>query len=463
MGGNVVADAVADGVVESGPATEPPADAHPGHGTKPYRAYILGVLMVIYGINLLDRGLVALLQEKIKPEFHLSDFQLGLLGGPAFALCNALAGLPMARLAERFNRIGVLAVATVLWSAMTALCGLAVSFPMLLLARFGVGIGEAGCLPPTQSVISDYFPAGKRASAISIHLTAIPIGTVLAAMIGGVVADHYGWRMAFMVLGAPGVLIALICWLTVREPPRSGEVLAGEAAGTARKTEAPNLREAVRELMSKPSFWHIALATGLVNFVAVGNGQYLVSFLLRVHHISLSQVALILGPLVGGITVAAVYLTGRGLSALTEKNKAWLGRWPGIGVALNAPVMICAYLAPSMWIVVPLQMVALVCSSAYLISLYTTAQGVVQPRVRATATAVVIMVINVIGYGLGPPAIGALSDFMKDHVVAFGLSDTAHAAAQGLRYALVCGVLVNLWASAHYLIGSTKLKQDWVG
>jgi predicted MFS family arabinose efflux permease len=449
---------VTDIVAEAKTAPAAAAEPHIGHGTKPYRAYVLGVLMVIYAVNLLDRGLVALLQEKIKPEFHLSDFELGLLGGPAFALCNTLAGLPVARLAERFNRIGVLAVCTALWSVMTALCGLAVSFPMLLLARFGVGIGEAGCLPPSQSVISDYFPANKRASAISIHLTSIPIGTIVAGAVGGVVADLYGWRMAFIALGAPGILIALICWLTVREPPRGGAKPAG-----GQKTEPPNFRAAIRELVGKASFWHIALATGLVNFVAVGNGQYIVSFLIRVHHISLTKVGLILGPLVGGLTVVSVWAVGKILSYLTERDRAWLARWPGIGVAIGVPISVLAYLAPSVWIMIPLQLVGLLCTNAYLVSLYTTAQGVVQPRVRATATAVVIMVINVIGYGVGPPAIGALSDFLKAHVVGLGLSDPAHAAAQGLRYALVCGSLVNLWASAHYLIGATKLKNDWVG
>jgi len=431
-----------------------PAESHPGYGTKPYRAYIMGVLMVIYGLNLADRGLVALLQEKIKPEFHLSDFELGLLGGPAFALCNALAGLPVARLSERFNRIGVLAICVALWSMMTAFCGLAVSFPMMLLARFGVGIGEAGCLPPTQSVISDYWPANKRTNAISMHLTAIPFGTIAAGAIGGVVADLYGWRAAFLALGVPGVLIALICWLTVKEPPRSGG---------AEKAEAPNFGAAFKEMLGKGSFWHIALATGLVNFVAVGNGQYVISFLVRQYHVSLTQVGLTLGPLTGGFTVLSVFVVGRILNHLTEKDRAWLARWPGIGVAIGVPISLCAYMAPSFWIMLALQMVGLLCTNAYLISLYTTAQGVVQPRMRATASAMVVIVINTVGYGLGPPAIGALSDFMASHVVAFGLSDAKHAAAQGLRYALMCGALVNLWASVHYLIGSTKLKKDWVG
>ena len=429
------------------------ADAgYPGYGTKPYRAYVLSILFVIYGINLLDRGLVGLLQEPIKHQFHLSDFELGLLGGPAFALCNTFAGLPIARLAERFNRISVLAICTALWSAMTALCGLALSYPMLLFARVGVGIGEAGCLPPSQSVIADYFPANKRASAISIYLMSIPIGAVLAGAVGGVLADHFGWRMAFVALGAPGIAIALICRLTVREPPRAGPI-----------EPTPGFGAALREVMGKASFWHIAFATGLVNFVAVGNGQYLVSFMIREHGMTLSQIGLTTGPLLGIFTALSVYVVGKIINHLSETDRAWLGRWPGIGVALGVPISLCAYMAPSVWIMVPLQMVAILCTNTYLISLYTTAQGIVPPRMRATATALVIMVINTIGYGLGPPAIGALSDFLKDHVVALGLSDGAHVSAEGLRYALMCGSLVNLWAAVHYLIGSTKLKKDWVG
>ncbi|HEX3920003.1 MAG TPA: MFS transporter [Caulobacteraceae bacterium] len=436
----------------------PTNSSFPGFTTKPYRAYVLAVLMVIYGINLLDRGLVALLQEKIKPEFHLSDFELGLLGGPAFALCNAFASLPVARLAERYNRNSVLAVCTALWSLMTALCGLVASFPLLLLARFGVGIGEAGCLPPSQSLISDYFPANRRAAAIAIHLTAIPIGGIIAGVLGGVVADLYGWRMAFIALGGPGILIALICRLTVREPPR------GAGGGAATGSEAtPDLRTALRELLSKRSFWHIALATGLVNFVAVGNGQYIVSFMLRVHHVTLTQVGLVLGPLVGGLTVVVGYAVGKILSALMEKDRAWLARWPAIGVAIGVPVSVAAYLTPSFPMLIVLQIVGLLCTSSYLISLYTTAQGVVQPRVRATASALVIIVINTLGYGLGPPAIGALSDFLSSHAVALGLADAAHASGQGLRYALVIGSVVNLWAAVHYFIGARRLKADWVG
>jgi MFS family permease len=447
---------MADLTLGSNPASTP--KGYPGYGAKPYRAYILAVLMVIYGLNLMDRSLVALLQEKFKPEFHLSDFQLGLLGGPAFAFFNTVASLPIGRLADRFNRIGILSICVAAWSLMTALCGLATSFPMLLLARFGVGVGEAGCLPPSQSVISDYFPSNKRASAIAIHLISIPIGTILASMIGAVVADRYGWRMAFIALGAPGLLIALVCRLTVKEPPRGATMAAdGQPAAT------PSLRAALRELGSKSSFFHIALATGLVNFVAVGNGQYLVSFLLRAHHVSLTQVGLILGPLVGGLTVVSGIVVGKALDYLTARNRAWLARWPAIGVLLAAPLGVVSYLTPSLPMMIALLLAQLLCIGAYLTSLYTTAQGVVQPAVRGTASAMVIVVINTIGYGFGPPAIGALSDFMQAHVVAFGLSDAAHAGAQGLRYAMACGMAVNLWAAVHYWIGSTKLERDWAG
>lgn len=437
-----------------GQTAEPANPGYPGYSTKPYRGYVLGVLMVIYGFNLLDRGLVALLQEQIKPEFGLTDFQLGLLGGPAFALCNTLAGLPLARLSERFNRVGVLAVCTALWSAMTAFCGWAVSFPMLLLARFGVGVGEAGCLPPTQSLIADYFPANKRASAISIHLTAIPIGTIVAGAVAAVIADHYGWRMAFIALGLPGILVALICWLTVKEPPRGGG---------AEATETPGFGDAIKAIVSKASFWHIAIASGLVNFVAVGGGQYTTSFMLRTYDVSLTQIGLIFGPIVGIVTVVSVYAVGKIIDHLSEKDRAWLARWPAIGMAIAGPVTVATYMAPSIWVMIAFQVVGLLCMNTYLITLYATAQGIVQPRVRATATAMVIMVINTIGYGLGPPVFGALSDLFHANVVAWGLSDEQHASAQGLRYALMCGAVVYVWASIHYLIGSTKLKKDWVG
>ena len=440
------------GIAGARPAVAP-AGEFAGIGSKPYRAYVLAMLFVIYAVNLLDRSISGLLQDPIKHEFGLSDFELGLLGGPTFALFYALLGVPIARVAERWNRVSIIAIATATWSAMTVLCGLAVSYPMLLLARMGVGVGEAGSTPPSQSVISDYFPANKRAAAIAIYLVSIPMGVVFASAIGGPIADHYGWRMAFIALGAPGVLVALLFKLTVREPPRSG--------GPAEK--APSFGAALKEVSNKGSFWHIAFAAGLANFVGVGNGQYAASFLLRVHHLSLSWVGIIIGPVMNGVSAITVYFVGALINRLMERDKAWLARWPGIGLLCSAPLSVAAYLAPTWQLWLPLAMLAALCANAYLISVYTTAQCIVSPRIRATSAALVLLCLAVLGYGFGPPAIGALSDFMQAQVVGLGLADNAHKEGEGLRWALVLGATVYAWSGVHFLIGSTKLKKDWVG
>ncbi|MGE3931591.1 MAG: MFS transporter, partial [Hyphomonadaceae bacterium] len=202
-------------------ASEAGAGAFQGHSTQGYRAYVLGALLVVYTFNFIDRVIVGIIQEPIKVEFGLTDFQLGLLGGPAFAILYTLLGIPIARLAERYNRMSILAVCLALWSAMTAACGFAVNYATLLAARIGVSIGEAGCTPPANSVISDYFPAERRASALSIYALGIPIGSMIAAVGGGWIATEVGWREAFIWLGVPGVLLAVIVKLTVKEPPRA--------------------------------------------------------------------------------------------------------------------------------------------------------------------------------------------------------------------------------------------------
>lgn len=227
--------------------TDAAAPAFQGYGTKNYRAYVLGALLVVYTFNFIDRVVIGIIQEPIKEEFGLSDFQLGLLGGPAFAILYTLLGIPIARLAERTNRITVLSICVGLWSLMTAACGFAVNYATLFAARVGVSIGEAGCTPPANSVISDYFPAERRASALSIYALGIPIGSMLAAVGGGWIATEVGWREAFIWLGVPGVLLAVIVKLTVKEPPRA-----------APKADTPSFMSAVSALTKKATFWHVA-------------------------------------------------------------------------------------------------------------------------------------------------------------------------------------------------------------
>ena len=198
------------------------AEAYPGYGDKAYRAYVLGALLLIYIFNFIDRILIGIVQEPIRREFGLDDSAMGWLGGPAFALFYAVMGVPIARWAERANRVSIVAIGAALWSAMTAACGFAGNFVQLALARVGVGVGEAACVPPSHSLISDYFPANRRASALAIFALGVPIGTMMAAVGGGWLAQNFDWRVAFWALGAPGLIAALVFKLTVREPPRAG-------------------------------------------------------------------------------------------------------------------------------------------------------------------------------------------------------------------------------------------------
>src|SRR5215217_3864092 len=282
-------------------ATAPNAAPCPGYGTKPYRAYVLGALLAVYTFNFIDRVVIAIIQQPIKAEFGLTDLQLGLLGGPAFAVLYTLLGIPIARLAEKHNRMTILAICLGIWSGMTALCGIATSYTTLLMARIGVSIGEAGCTPPAQSVISDYFPADKRATAISIYALGVPVGSMLAAIGGGFIATAFGWRETFLMLGLPGLLLAIVVKLTIKEPPR-----AGSTVGVA----APSFVTAFKVLATKPTFWHVALGSAVASFVGYGVGQFLNSYLERTHGLSLFNASMLTGAVLGVAAAFGTFFAG---------------------------------------------------------------------------------------------------------------------------------------------------------
>ena len=263
-----------------------------------YRKYALGVLFVGYVINFIDRSILSLLLEPIKLELALSDTQLGLLGGLAFALFYTCLGIPIAALADRRSRVKILAISMVIWSAMTALCGLAGSFITLLLARIGVGIGEAGASPPSHSLISDYFPIEERATALSIYALGIPFGTMIGNFVGGWGADELGWRTTFFLVGAPGIFVAIIIWFTLREPPRGMSDLGG-AENNADKIEAPQVKEVLALLWSKRSFRHLSFAAGLHAFVSYGAGTWNAPFFIRIHEMSATEVGSVLAVIAG--------------------------------------------------------------------------------------------------------------------------------------------------------------------
>ncbi len=444
------------------------AIGHPGYGAKSYRAYVLGALFVVYTFNFVDRILIGILQEDIGKEFGISDFYLGLLGGPAFAILYTLMGLPIARAAERNNRITIIAIGAAVWSAMTAACGFAGNFTQLVLARIGVGIGEAACVPASQSVITDYFPAHRRATALSIWSLGIPIGSMLAAVGGSWLVANFDWRSAFWLLGAPGIAVAIVFKLTVREPPRAGPA-----------TEPPSFAEALKLLATKRTFWHIAAAGALMAFVGYSTSQFLPAFMVRNFEelgATLAERKLHAGYAFGAIagiaTASGTFLGGFLCDRLSRRHPlvyVWL---PTGALLLACGFYLAAFWQASFWGWFALLMIAPMLHYMYLGPGYAVTQSIVPVRMRATTIAVLILIINLIGYGLGPPIMGALSDtFANADLAPLGLDaagckrDPTPAAcgpalAGGLKYAMLCVVAILPWPALHFwLAGRTFLKE----
>jgi MFS family permease len=430
-----------------------------------YRTYVLAVLCLTFTFNFIDRVLLNIVQEPIKREFALTDFQLGLLGGPAFAIFYTLLGIPIARLAERVSRVAIVSVSVAAWSVMTALCGVASNFSQLLLARMGVGMGEAGCVPASHSIISDYFPPERRTSALSIYSLGTQIGTVLAALLGGWVAQTLGWRTAFIVIGLPGILLALVLALTVKEPARAHAT-----------HDTPPFFATLKALFGKRTFRHVIAGASIVSFVAFSIFQYLNSFLMRSHGLTLIEASMLTGVALG--VCAAIGLLGSAflIEATTKRWPNALTWLPALGLIIAGPLYILAFNAPSIWVAAPALMCAAITHFFYIGPMFSITQGVAEPRMRATATAVLLFLLNLIGTAIGPPAIGALSDFLasiamnaENLTFAQCTTPTSEIAAQctrlqgtGLRWALSAGVLTFIWGGVHFVLAGRSARDDLV-
>lgn len=436
-----------------------------GYGTKGYRGFVLAMLLIVYTFNFIDRVAIDILQEPIKQEFGLVDAQLGLLKGLAFAFLYTILGIPLARLAERANRVTILSVCVGLWSLFTALCGVATNFMQLVAARVGVGIGEAGCTPPAQSIIADYFPSERRATALSIYSMGIHFGSMIAAIGGAWIATEFGWRMTFIVLGIPGIILAVIVKLTVREPPRSGSAVA-----------TPSFGDTLRVLGSKPAFWHMAMGAAITSFVGYGVGGFNIPFLMRVHDLTLLQASQLSGVVFGTFAAIGTFLSGFLADRMSARHPNALAWLPAAGLLWATPLYLLAYLSPSLTIAASIIVVAIIGHYFYLGPMYTVTTSVVHPNMRATSVAILLFVVNMIGYALGPPFVGAVSDFMANRALAVdGLNVElcrkpleAQAAmcaagqAEGLQYAMMIGVCFFLWAALHFLLCARTLRRDVV-
>ncbi len=468
------------------------APAFEGHGTKSYRAYALLMLTVVYTFNFVDRGLIGITQEALKHDLGVDDFQLGVLGGPVFAILYTLLGVPIARFAERSNRITIVTIGAAVWSLMTAACGLAANYLQLVAARVGVGIGEAACTPPSQSVLTDYYPSARRATALAIYALGIPIGTMISAFAGGWLVAHggglfsglapmfnalgirnnlgdgaeiAGWRTVFLALGLPGLIAALILKTTVREPPRAG--------GAA---DAPSFSATLRAIAGKRSFWHIAIAGALMSFVGYSTAQFLVSYSVRNYGVSIAQASGALG-VVAGVSVALGTFSGGFLADRLCGRFPAIAAWlPGAGILVALPVYLLAFGAPNFNTAFLFLLIAPVFHYLYLGPMYAVSQSIVEPRMRATTVAILLLIVNLIGYGLGPPTLGALSDFLANRELAStGLTVAlckapgaehpgacAPALAHGLRFAMMGVTSLLAWPMIHFFLAARHYLKDRV-
>ena len=375
---------------------------------------MLFALLLVYILNFLDRQIVNILAEPIKGELGLSDTQLGLLAGPAFAVFYAVLGIPIARYADnaKTNRVWLISICLAIWSAMTALCGVAQNFVQLALARIGVGVGEAGCTPAAHSLIADSVPPEKRCSAIAFFGLGIPIGGLLGLIIGGVVNDQYGWRMALMLVGMPGILLAFILPLIIRDPRRCADSAHFNTADSPVKAKL-SIKDAVREVFAAKAYLYVFIAASFTAFLSYGKGLWTISFFIRSHGLSTTEAGLAMAVALGISGIIGTWLGGKMADVFGKRDKRHILTLPAIGMAIAAPILFAGYWAEDWRIAVALLILPTILNSAYYGPAYGCVQGLVRPEARAIAASLVVFGQNLIGLGMGPLLFGMLSDWLQ--------------------------------------------------
>ena len=477
-----------------------------GFGTKGYRSYVLIALMLVYTLNFIDRTLITVVAQPIINEFQLSDTQWGLLAGPPFALFYALMGIPIAMWADRANRVVIITLCIIIWSLMTALCGVASGFIWLLIFRVGVAVGEAGCTPPANSIITDYYPPRSRAGALGIYSMGVTIGGVLAQLFGGTIAGISGedfgawlgslglgglfsgvdwstvggWRIAFVVVGVPGIIIALVLFFTIKEPPRG----YSDPPLETDTTKKVGFFDAFREFSPKPSFWWLSMGAAVVAFVGYGLISFQAPFLQRVHGIGVRDAAILYGAPLAAVAAGGTFLGGF-LSEKLEGRFPTVAAWlPGVGLILSVPAYVGAFFAPSLSLAFILWVFAAICHYSYLGAQYTVGTGIVSPKSRATTISVLLLIVSLIGNGIGPLFTGVMSDFfMNAEIAGAGLTELAadfnprlcatdpdaigangpelcQAYADGLRHSMAATACFLILAGICYILAARYFARD---
>lgn len=443
---------------------DPPVEAAtPGMIVTGWRhRYILIVLLATYSLSFLDRQVITILAESIKRDLKISNFQLGMLTGLAFAMFYTVLGIPIAGLAERRSRPWIIAICMALWSGFTVLSGRANGFLVMAIARVGVGFGEAGCNPSAHSLIADITPLERRGSALAFYSLGITIGSILGGVLGGAIADAYGWRTAFFVAGAPGLVLALVIVLTIKEPRHA------LAAATARRADRPpGFVTTLAVLRTKRTFWLLALATGLLSLVGYGHAAFSAPFMLRNHGPEVAALArrFHLGPLTflavaGSLTGGVGALTGTVLGGVLadvagRRDRRGLVSVPAVAALTSFPIIFVILTVKSAALCLALGVFPNLLGTLWYGPVFATAQSVAPSPSRPTTAAIFLFILNLIGLGLGPITVGALTDLLAGAPFGFGQ-------AEGVRWAMVLSAFSVIVAGGLFWIARGTVRQDIV-
>ncbi|MGO9932393.1 MAG: spinster family MFS transporter [Steroidobacteraceae bacterium] len=481
------------------------------YGTTAYRNYMLIVLTVVYTLNFIDRNLLNVIAQPIIGAFHLSDTEFGFLNGWPFAIFYAACGIPIAIAADRYNRVAIVALCIALWSVMAALCGFATSFLFLVIARIGVAVGEAGGTPASNSIIGDYFTPRKRAAALGVFAMGVTVGAALSNYLGGPIVRNLsgpvlqkifeswgwdsmvhmadwshiqGWRVAFVLIGAPGVIIALIALFTVREPPRGFSdppVLA--------KVQRFGMLDTFKELLGKPTFWTMSLGAALVAWAGYGLVAFQAPMLQRIHGVDAGTFAIQFGGPLSLVAALGTFSGGMIIDRISHRMPKAVAIVPAVGMLVAIPLYVFAYYCPTDQLLTigrAVWCVGVFFHFMYLGSQYTISQGVVREHSRAAAVAIMLLIIAIIGNGIGPWIVGIMSDmYMNIELNSAGYGGVLsghlcrnaaelaklpavqqavcnHAYGEGLRSSMVTNVLIFIPAALSFWLSSLTLKKDLV-
>ncbi len=405
-----------------------------------YKRYLLGLLLVILAFNYIDRVALGLLLQDIKQDLALSDTQLGFLSGIAFAAFYAVMGIPIARWADRGNRVVIIVLTTALWSVTVALCGFAAGFVQLLIIRIGVAIGEAGCVPPAHSLIADYFGRAERPRAVAVYMLGAPVALVLGSFGAGWLNELHGWRTTFVLLGLPGIVLAILAAFTLREPRKSGRrpIVPAHRAGAVAPIRTLTMFEVFGALWADKAFRHLLVCFSVVSFFGYGLLQWQPAFFMRSFGMQSGEVGSWFALIWGGCGLVGTLLGGEWASRYAAHNEALQLRVVALMYAVFSVFSVALYLSADRYMAFALMGLATLGSYSISGPLFATIQTLVPAEMRAMSIAILYLFANLIGMGLGPLAAGALSDVFRPE---FG--------DESLRYALLALSPGYLWAAWH--------------